>query len=98
MATTKIKIEYDSIKKDALEFFTQKCGVDLSQLLQEKVDELYEKYVPSETKEFIQHQTGVEDSQLPVQETPVARRRRSRSQENTVAENETAATMIQELS
>lgn len=62
MGTTKIKIEFDGMKKEALEFYTKEKGLDLTKLMQEKMDELYEQHVPSQTKSFVNHFSAAEPS------------------------------------
>lgn len=77
MTTTKIKIEYDAMKKEALDFYTKEKGVDVIALLQEKMDDLYNTFVPEHTRKFVNHLSGTET--VEDVSTPSPSKRKSKS-------------------
>lgn len=74
MAITKIKVEFDAMKKDALELYTKEQGIDITIALQKKLDELYNEHVPEQTKKFINHLSGNESIEEEVTSTPPKRK------------------------
>lgn len=68
MSKQKIKLEVEGLKMEPLKFFMNKQGKDLEKEIIQEIDRMYEKYVPSQTREFIDHQLKDEE-QEEVQET-----------------------------
>lgn len=103
MSKQKIKLEVEGLKMEPLKFFMNKQGKDLEKEIVQEIDKMYEKYVPSQTREFIDHQLKDEE-QEEIQETESTsvkkksgssnRRRKTQSATNIQADNgvqETAA-------
>ncbi len=54
MKKTTIKFEYSEEKLMALESYLEKKDTDLDTELEDTIEKLYEKYVPSQVREFIE--------------------------------------------
>lgn len=67
MSKQKIKLEVEGLKLEPLKFFMGKAGKNLEEEIVEAMDKMYEKYVPVQAREFIDHQIDGEN-QEPVQE------------------------------
>lgn len=57
MRKTTIKFEYSEEKLMALESYLEKKDTDLDTELEDIIEKLYEKYVPSQVREFIEAKT-----------------------------------------
>lgn len=56
MSRQKIKIEVEGLKLEPLKFFMEKQGKKLEEEIVAEMDRMYEKYVPAQAREFIDHQ------------------------------------------
>lgn len=57
MKTVSITITLEQDKLKALQFYAGKKGADLKSELDDFLHKLYEKYVPAQTREYIESQT-----------------------------------------
>ncbi|MCR0410308.1 hypothetical protein MKD14_15520 [[Clostridium] innocuum] len=62
MSKQKIKLEVEGLKISPLRFFMDKQGKNLEEEIVKGIDTMYEKYVPVQTREFIDSQL-TEESQ-----------------------------------
>lgn len=74
MKKTTITISYDQEKLKALQFYMGKKGAVLDAELDEFVQKLYEKYVPAQTREYIESMAEPEEKprSKPSRSTPSA--------------------------
>lgn len=87
MSRQKIKIEAEGLKLEPLKFFMEKQGKKLEEEIVAEMDRMYEKYVPEQAREFIDHQIQEENPDAVQQEqqstsegSKKTRNRRSRTQ------------------
>ena len=78
MSKQKIKLEVEGLKVEPLKFFMEKQGKDLEQEVVKAIDEMYQKYVPMQTREYIDYQLK-DENQESVQEQEASGNRKSRS-------------------
>ena len=85
MADREIKIGFEEVKLEALEFFLRQNNSSVEEQLKESLDKMYAKQVPSQVRMFVERnmngQAEGQEGNEPVQEetTPQPRRRRSQN-------------------
>lgn len=63
MSKQKIKLEVEGLKISPLRFFMDKQGKNLEEEIVRGIDTMYEKYVPVQTREFIDSQLSEESQE-----------------------------------
>lgn len=63
MSKQKIKLEVEGLKISPLRFFMDKQGKNLEEEIVKGIDTMYEKYVPVQTREFIDSQLTEENQE-----------------------------------
>lgn len=56
MSKQKLKLEVEGLKIEPLKFYMDKQGINLEDEIIKAMDEMYEKYVPIQTREYINFQ------------------------------------------
>lgn len=94
MADKEIKIGFEEVKLEALEFFLRQNNSSVEEQLKESLDKMYAKQVPSQVRMFVErNMNGQPDDQEinePVQEETTPQPRRRRGQNTTRASRQSA--------
>lgn len=67
MSKQKLKLEVEGLKIEPLKFYMDKQGIKLEDEIIKAMDEMYEKYVPAQTREYIDFQLK-DEAQETIQE------------------------------
>lgn len=85
MADREIKIGFEEVKLEALEFFLRQNNSSVEEQLKESLDKMYAKQVPSQVRMFVERNMNAQpegqEMNEPVQEetAPAPRRRRGQN-------------------
>lgn len=63
MSKQKLKLEVEGLKIEPLRFYMAKQGKNLEDEIVKAMDEMYEKYVPAQTREYIDFQLKDEEQE-----------------------------------
>lgn len=95
MAEKEIKITFEAVKMEALEFFLREQNTTVEKVLKEHLDKTYEKNVPQQVRKFVEskiepHQESVQEETEPQRQTRGQGRRsiRQNAARETVPEQE----------
>lgn len=72
MKKATITVTFEQEKLKAVQFYISKCGVSLEAELEDFMAKLYRKYVPSQTREYIESAEEPEIRPRPLAEHPAA--------------------------
>ncbi len=81
MSKQKIKLEVEGLKVEPLKFFMEKQDKNLEDEIIKAIDGMYEKYVPAQTREYIDFQLK-DEVQESVQEVEVTGLHQGKGNEN----------------
>lgn len=84
MADKEIKVRFEEVKLEALEFFLRENNTTVETVLREHLDKVYEKQVPQQVRKFVERnmnaQAEEQQNNTTVQEPAAPQPRRRRSQ------------------
>jgi len=102
MKNTQINIRYDAAKLNALRFYTKGNERSIEEELTQHLEELYEKNVPQNVREYIKYQSGdhtemPENDETSEQNTSQRAPRRSRSHTQSASESGEISSPVQSM-
>ena len=102
MKNTQINIRYDAAKLNALRFYTKGNEQSIEEELMRHLEELYEKNVPQNVREYIKYQSGdhteaPENDETSEQNTAQRTPRRSRSHTQSASESSEISAPVQSM-
>ena len=87
MADKEIKVGFEEVKLEALEFFLAQNDSSVEKQLKESLDKMYTKQVPQQVRAFVERNLSESANEQevaePVQETTMTPQRRRRGQNST---------------
>lgn len=93
MADKEIKVGFEEVKLEALEFFLRENSTTVEKVLKDHLDKVYEKQVPQQVRKFVERnaneQSEVQENNTTVQEPAAPQPRRRRGQNAAHANRQT---------
>lgn len=87
MADKEIKVGFEEVKLEALEFFLKQNDSSVEKMLKESLDKMYTKQVPQQVRAFVERNLSESSNEQitaePVQEATALPQRRRRGQNGT---------------